>query len=77
MAIRKTKDPSAKPISEDLAQRLYHALEQRYPGKVWRAIEVCPVAVVKTIDNEADALETLRRLQEGDRRSRRGPRTRQ
>jgi len=60
--IRKTKDRNSKPISEDLAQRLYHALEQRYPGKVWRVIEVCPEAVVKTIDNEDDALETLRFL---------------
>jgi len=39
-------------------------LEKRYPGK-WRfAVEVCPAAVVHTIDNEADALETIRRINE-------------
>jgi len=53
-----------------LAQRLYHALDKRYPGKVWRTIEVCPVGVVKTIDNEADALETIRRLAEADSKGR-------
>ena len=53
---------------EDTAKRLYDALERRYPGKVWRVVEVCPVAVVKTIDNEADAQETLRRLDEATRK---------
>lgn len=53
-----------EPISEDLLQRLYHALEQKYPGKVRRALLVCPVAVEKVIDNAADARETLRRLAE-------------
>lgn len=66
-ATRNTKRQYSKPISEDLAQRLYCALEKRYPGKVWRTIEVCPIAVVKTIDNEADALETIRRLEQADR----------
>ena len=55
-----------EPISEDLLQRLYHALEKRYPGKVRRMIEVTPLAVAKTIDNAADARETLRRLQEAE-----------
>lgn len=62
--MRHTKELTSEPISEDLAQRLYQALDKKYPGKVWRVIECCPVAVVKTIDNEADARETLRRLEE-------------
>lgn len=39
--------------------RLYAELERQWPGRVRRVIEVCPVAVVKTIDNERDAQQTL------------------
>lgn len=61
---RRTADwVKGKPISEDLLQHLCHALEQRYPGKVRRALLVCPVAVEHVIDNEADARETIRRLE--------------
>lgn len=60
--MRTTKRANSTPITRDTAERLYDALEAKFPGKVWRCIEVCPVAVVKTIDNEADAFETLRRL---------------
>ena len=62
--MRDSKKIGSLPMTEATARKLYDALEQKYPGKVWRAIEVCPVAVVKTIDNEHDALETLRRLKE-------------
>ena len=38
---------------------LYALLEARYPGRVRRVLEVTPVAVQKTIDNEADAQQTI------------------
>lgn len=60
--IRTHKVARSRPMSARTANRLFDALERRYPGKVWRVVEVCPVAVVKTVDNEADAQETLRRL---------------
>jgi hypothetical protein len=59
------KTAKSQPITAETAQRLYDALESAYPGKVWRVVECCPVAVVKTIDNEADAMETLRRIEAG------------
>jgi hypothetical protein len=41
---------------------LSDVLNEKYWGK-WRyAVEVCPNAVVKTVDNEADAIETIRRI---------------
>lgn len=52
----------SEPMSLETQERLIAALEKRYPGKARRAVDVCPVAVNKTIDNEADAQETLRRL---------------
>lgn len=54
-------------MSADTFAACYAALEQVYPGKVRRVIEVTPVAVQKTIDNEADACETLRRIAEGEK----------
>lgn len=33
-----------------------------YPGRVRRSVDICPVAVNHTIDNEEDAQETLRRM---------------
>lgn len=60
---KRIDDPEIKP---ETAEKLYALLEKRWPGKVWRVIEVCPVAVVKTIDNERDALETIRRLEEAE-----------
>lgn len=63
--MRHTKEIDSPHMREETAAKLYSALQKKYPGKVWRVIEVCPVAVVKTIDNERDALETLRRLKEG------------
>lgn len=38
------------------------ALERVYPGKWRRAVDVCPVAVNKTIDNEMDALATIAKI---------------
>lgn len=69
-----TKDPSerkirrhadfAEPgITEKTYARLVTLLELRYPGKVRRVVEVCPVAVVKIIDNEADAVVTIENLE--------------
>lgn len=46
-------------MSSDTAERLYQELEAIHPGKVRRVVEVCPVAVLKTIDNEEDAQQTL------------------
>lgn len=62
--MRYTKRVSSQPMTAETAEKLYAVLEAKYPGKVWRAIEVCPIAVQSTIDNEADAQETLRRLEE-------------
>jgi len=50
-------------MSAELQERLIAALEARYPGRVRRSVDVMPVAVNKTIDNEADALETIRRCE--------------
>lgn len=61
---RRTKRFESKAIKPETYERLIAALEKVYPGKWWRAVEVCPVAVVKTIDNEADALETILRIEE-------------
>ena len=52
------------PITRETYERLVAALEIVYPGKWRRAVDVCPVAVNKTIDNEADTLETIRRIEE-------------
>lgn len=54
--------PGSTPMASETCDQLYAALEARYPRKVRRVLEVPPVAVQKTIDNEVDALETLRRL---------------
>jgi hypothetical protein len=55
---------SDPPITSETYERLLAALERVYPGKWRRAVDVCPVAVNKTIDNEEDALETIRRIEE-------------
>jgi hypothetical protein len=60
-ATRPRTVPKGEPIKPETFERLLEALERHYPGKVRRAVDVCPVAVNKTIDNEADALETIRR----------------
>jgi hypothetical protein len=61
---RRTPEIGSRPISAETYERLLAALETVYPGKWRRAVDVCPVAVNKTIDNEADALETIRRIEE-------------
>lgn len=61
---RSTPDPKSKPITPETYERLLVALERVYPGKWRRSVDVMPVAVCKTIDNEADALETIRRVEE-------------
>ena len=61
--MRHTKKMETPPITEATFTRLLELLTQRYPGQWWRVVEVCPDAVVKTIDNEVDALETIRRLE--------------
>lgn len=62
--MRTTKALNSAPMTEETFDRLYSLLERMYPGKVWRVVEVCPVAVVKTIDNEDDARRTIYRLEE-------------
>ena len=52
------------PITENTYNILLFELEKAYPGKWRRAVDVCPVAVSKTIDNEKDALDTIRRIKE-------------
>jgi hypothetical protein len=51
------------PITCATYARLCAALEHVYPGKWRRSVDVCPVAVNKTIDNETDALETIKRIE--------------
>lgn len=63
---RTTCDWSSEPIDPTTYDRLIAALEEKYPGKVRRAVCVMPGAVEKVIDNEADALETIRRCQRKD-----------
>ena len=60
---RETADWNSKPIQAATFTKLVALLEARYPGKVRRTLEVCPVAVIKTIDNEADARATIARLE--------------
>ena len=59
---RTAPDLKAEPIRAATYARLLVALDLVYPGKWRRAVDVCPVAVNKTIDCEADALETIRRI---------------
>ena len=60
-------DP-ASAIQAETWDRLLYLLEERYPGKVRRVVEVCPASVVKHIDNQADANETIRRLEDAQTR---------
>lgn len=57
----KIDDPAMKPETYD---KLLAALERVYPGKVRRSVDVFSGAMVKTIDNEIDALETIRRIED-------------
>lgn len=61
--MRTAKRIESAPITTDTFDRLYYLLDQVYPGKVWRVVECCPVAVVKTIDNERDALATIANIE--------------
>lgn len=61
--MRKHPDPRSQPISEATYAKLLRVLERVYPGRWRRAVDVCPVAVNHTIDNQADALETIRRIE--------------
>lgn len=61
--MRTTKALNSRPMTRETQERLIALLEARYPGKVWRVVETCPVAVVKTIDNERDAIATIRNLE--------------
>ena len=60
--VRTAPEIGAAPITEATYRKLLQCLERRYPGKWRRAVDVCPVLVNKTIDNQADALETIRRI---------------
>ena len=61
--VNETKTWGKKPnMKEETLKELARLLEQVYPNK-WRyCIDVMPVAVMKTIDNEEDAQETIRKL---------------
>lgn len=53
------------PMKHGTAYNLYKALEAKYgKEKVRFVIEVCPVAVLKTIDNEKDAISTIENIEE-------------
>lgn len=44
-------------------EKLISLAEKVYPNK-WRVcLDICPVSVIKTIDNEEDAQETIKRLE--------------
>ena len=58
----------SSPISAETYERLLAAIERASPGKWRRAVDVCPVAVNYTIDNEPDALETIRRIEKREAR---------
>lgn len=60
--MRTMKAINSTPMTEATFQRLYAALERVYPGKVWRVVEACPMAV----DNEEDALRTIQRIEEAN-----------
>ena len=62
--MRNQADWTSTPIQPETFARLVTVLETSYPGKVRRVVEVCPVAIVKTIDNERDALTTIRNVGE-------------
>jgi hypothetical protein len=66
-AIRSHPNYKTAPISEETFVELLAALDQVYPGKWRRAVDICPAFVSKTIDNEADALETIQRIEERGR----------
>ena len=61
--LRHHKSTDSEPIQPATFDRLFTLLSLRYPGKVWRVVEVSPSAVVKTIDNEQDAQTTIANLE--------------
>ena len=40
-------------------------VEKAYPNNWRMCLDVCPVAIIKTIDNEEDAKETIKRIKKG------------
>lgn len=38
---------------------LAHLIEEKYPDKWQFAMEICPVAIIKTVDNQGDAITTI------------------
>lgn len=65
--VRETFNPESAPITWETARTLVRVLARSFPGRPLRlAVEVQPSAIVKTIDNERDALETIRRGIERD-----------
>ncbi len=62
--MRTTKKIGSQPITPETAAKLTALLDTHYPeGKWWREFAVCPVAVVHTVDNERDALQTIKNLE--------------
>lgn len=61
--MRKAPDLKSKPMSLKTQERLIELASKLYPRRVRRAVDLCPVAVNHTVDNEADALETIRRME--------------
>lgn len=59
---RTQTDQDSLPIQRETFEILYQELESRYPGKVRRILEIAPVAVTVTIDNEDDARQTLNNI---------------
>jgi hypothetical protein len=50
-------------ITRPTLERLLHLLEERTTYEVHLAVEVLTPTMLKTVDNEDDALETIRRLE--------------
>ncbi len=62
--MRDSADPKSPPIEGETYNTLVALLEQRYPKRVRRVVEVTPKAVTKHIDNEYDAQETIFNLRQ-------------
>ena len=57
----------SEPMKLETQEKLLDLANRLYPGKARRAVDICPVAVNHTIDNEKDAQETIRRMDGGAR----------
>lgn len=62
-SVRNGPKLDSKEMCRETQERLLELADSVYPGKARRAVDICPVAVNHTIDNEEDAQETIRRME--------------